>query len=493
MTSRAKKVDAADLNKEGKLPADPFETADPVPKLEPAPKADPPDFPLTESGNAERLAAEHGDDMRYCAPWRQWLVWDGRRFKRDDTGEAERRAKETVRNIARDSDATERDSRRKELLAWATRSESAKARTALLQLARVEKRVAVSPEAFDGDPWLFNVENGTVDLRAATRHPHCRSDLITKLAPVAFDPSAACPTWDRFLERIMAGDPEMIEFLQRTAGYALTGDVSAEALFFCVGKGRNGKTTFLATLQELFGDYGRSIRPDLLLAGGTDKAANRASPDLMALCGARLAICSETEEGRALSAATVKQITSRDRIVGRALYAQATEFVPSHKLFLQTNHRPQVRSADEGTWRRILYVPFDVTIPEKDRDPHLLEKLLAERAGILAWAVRGTQAWLAGGCGVEGLKPPAKVRQATKAYREEEDMIAPFLSDACVLEVGAKVGKGELFANYEAWAQRNKEHPVSARTFNARIRDLDGVAEGRTGGLRFWRGIGLVE
>jgi putative DNA primase/helicase len=348
--------------------------------------------------------------------------------------------------------------------------------------------IAILPEHLDADPWLLNVENGTIDLRTGELHPHRREELITKLAPVVFDAAALCPTWDRFLKRIMGGDRELTDFLRRAAGYALTGDVSAEALFFLVGSGSNGKSKFLGALRELLGDYARSLNPNLLLASASE-SANRASPDLMVLRGTRLATCIETAEERALSVATVKQITSTDRIPARALYAETTEFVPTHKLFLATNHRPRVNSADEGTWRRIFLVPFAVTIPEEERDPHLPEKLRAELPGILAWAVSGCLEWQELHGGIAGLAAPTRVRQATRSYREEEDVIAPFLADACQLAADARIPKGELFKAYERWAQENKEHAVSARTFGTHVQEVDGVRQGKSGNVRFWTGI----
>lgn len=186
----------------------------------------------------------------------------------------------------------------------------------------------------------------------------------------------------------------------------------------------------------------------------------------------------------------MKKITGRDRIPARQLYGQAIEFAPTHKLFLHTNHRPRIRSADEGTWRRILLVPFDVTIPKGEQDPHLLETLRTELPGILAWAVRGCLQWQKRG-GTEGLAPPERVQLATRSYREEEDVMAPFLAEMCVLAAGERIAKGELFKTYEKWAEDNRENPVGSRTFNARIQELPGVAGKKSGRVRRWEGIRL--
>lgn len=481
MTSRAEKVDAADLAAAGKLPSDPFGTA--VPMLEDY-------FPLTDSGNAERFAREHGKDVRHCRAPKQWLVYDGARFARDDTGEVERRAKVTIRALYRLAADIEKKDVREATATWARKSEAAPRRDAMLHLARAERAIAVRADQLDADPYLLNAENGTIDLRSGRLRQHSRADLITKLAPVEFDPTARCPTWEAFLERVLP-DKGTRDFLQRWTGYALTGDVSAEALCVAIGKGANGKSTFAGTLQELLGDYARSVNPELLLASKNDGGANRASPDLMALRGVRFALCAETEEGRTLSAAMVKRTSSTDKIAARPLHAESCEFSPSHKLFLMTNHRPRVRTADDGTWRRIFYVPFSVTIPEAQQDKGLRDKLRAELPGILAWAVRGCLEWQQGGGGRAGLAAPDCVVNATREYREAEDVLAPFLADACVLEPGATVKKGDLYAAYQRWAERNKEAAEGSRTFHGRIADLPGVREERTGDARLWRGIRL--
>jgi len=445
----------------------------------------PPEPPsCTDTANAERFARQHRDWMRYCYPWRKWLAWDGRRWAEDETGEAQRKAKETVRSIAAEALDVD-DLHRPLLLSWAVKSEEARRRDNMLRLAQSEFGIPVRPIELDADPWLLNVENGTLDLRSGQIHEHRRGEMITKLAPLRYDPHARCPEWLRFLDRVMGGDALLIDFLRRVAGYMLTGDVSAEVAFFLVGAGANGKSTFLRTLQDMLGDYARSVPAEMLV----EDKSNGATPERMILRGTRLAVCQETAEGKALNAATLKQITSRDKIAARALYQDACEFEPSHKLLVGTNHKPKVRSADEGTWRRILLVPFTVTIPEAERDPHLLEKLRTEAGGILSWAAAGCREWVAAGGGHVGLKVPQTVLAATKQYRESEDALGPFVADRCLLGPNERVGKPTLLSAYRRWCEETGETALSSRTFNTRISELPGLRSGKSMNTRIWYGI----
>jgi P4 family phage/plasmid primase-like protien len=447
------------------------------------------DAPLTDAGNAQRFVAEHGAHVLCCGGIGRWFVYDGKRWVADDTFEVERLAKETVRRMY---STAAQSPNPKEIAAWALKSESGAHLDALLKRARSDPAIVVRQDELDGDPWVLNVANGTIDLRTGQLRPHDPADLITKLAPVEYEPSATCPTWDRFLEQATDERAELAGFLRRLAGYSLTGDNSAEVMPAFMGKAASGKTTMTGILQEVAGDYARTGNPELLLTSRNDGGANKASPDLIALRGARLVVFAETAEGRGLSSAMLKRAVSTDRISARALYQGACEFTPTHKAILMTNHRPRVRAADEGTWRRILHVPFDRTCPEKDRDNSLRDKLRAELPGILAWAVRGCLEWQEGGGGRAGLAAPDCVLNATRQYREEEDPLAPFLADACVIDHAAKVLKGDLFKAYETWCERNKEPAEGRRAFDARIADMDHVDSTRIhGGNRAWTGIGL--
>ena len=436
----------------------------------------------TDLGNARRLVSRHGRDLRYAPQARQWLVWDGARWRRDETLEVEGRAKETITNLYREA-AGLPDRGRRELVAHAARSERAGALRAMVELAKSEPGVVVRRDELDADPWLLTCGNGTLDLRTGALRPHDRADLITKLAPVPYDATAACPAWEAFLDRIMAGVAGLIGFLRRTAGYALTGDACEEAAFVLHGEGANGKSTFLETLRAVLGDHARQADFATVLQRKHDGPRH----DVARLAGARFVSAVEGNEGCRLDEAVVKQLTGRDTVAARHLYQESFEFAPTFKLFLATNHMPRIAGADEGIWRRIRLVPFAVEIPEAERDKRLRDTLRAEELpGILAWAVRGCLEWQRDGLGV-----PAAVRRATAEYRAESDAVGRFLAERCIAAAEKRATAGEMYDAYAAWCAATGEEPMSKKAVGQRLGER-GFVQGRgSGGIRTWRGIGL--
>lgn len=351
-----------------------------------------------------------------------------------------------------------------------------------MELAKSEPGVPVSADQLDAAPWVLNVLNGTLDLRTGQLRPHAREDLLTKLAPVAYDPGALCPTWEAFLSRILAGDVELIRFVQKVIGYSLTGSTQEQCLFILYGAGANGKSTLIQSISALLGDYARQTPTETLLVQRGDGVRN----DLARLQGARFVSAVEVEGGRRLAEALVKQLTGGDTITARFLYGEHFEFQPMFKLWLAVNHRPVVQGTDHAIWRRIRLLPFTVTIPPAEQDKRLAEKLQAELAGILRWAVEGCQAWQR-----EGLEPPAAVQRATGDYRAEMDVIAAFIRDCCVLGDKQEVSTSALYAEYVGWCTQVGESPVSQKALAATLKER-GCTPGRRGGGRLWVGIALL-
>jgi len=437
----------------------------------------------TDMGNAGRFARRYRDRLRYVRG-RGWFVWDGRRWALDESGTVERMAKAVVRDLHREVAGIEDQEQRKAASRWAFRSESNERLRAMVDLAASE--LPLRPDQLDADPWLLNVENGTIDLRTGTLRPHEPADHLSKLAPVVYDPEARAPTWDAVLERIFGGDPELINYVQRAVGYTLVGNTSEQALFFVHGTGANGKTTFLETVRVALGEYATQAAFSTFLSQRQQGPRN----DLARLQGARFVAAAETNAGAQLDESVLKQLTGSDAITARYLYKEAFEFHPQFTIWLAANHKPAILGKDHAIWRRIRMIPFTVTIPEEERDPALLEKLKAERAGILRWAVEGCVAWQR-----DGLQAAEAVRQATEGYRAEMDSLAAFVQERCVIAAESQVRSQELYDAYEEWARARGDVADSQRTFNEQLAAYNSgrIRKLKTGGVFVWRGIELRE
>ena len=418
-------------------------------------------FNLTDMGNAERLVDRHGGDLLYCKPLGGWFFWDGRRWKPDDTGEVERRAKETVRSIYREAGESVDDSERKALADHARRSEARSRIEAMIALAHSESGIPVLPDQLDSDPWALNCENGTVDLQTGQLREHDRADLITRLAPVAYDSEAEAPRFERYLREVLLQE-SVVGFVRRYAGYSLTGSTRERIFAILHGTGKNGKTTLVELLQDVAGDYATTTDPETILARRHQGVGN----DVAALKGARFVAAAEVERGRALAESKIKALTGSDTISARFLYAEPFTFKPEFKLWLSTNNKPEIGGTDDAIWDRIRLIPFTERFDGDRQDPDLPDKLREERPGVLAWMVRGGLEWLR-----EGLGEPEEVRDATEAYRAEMDVLADFIGDRCVEHPDAWCRFSDLFEEYEEWCRESGETAKSKRQFGAVLRD----------------------
>jgi len=438
----------------------------------------------TDLGNSERLVARHGHDLHYCFDFGKWLGWDGVRWAIDRDGAAMDKAKLTARAMLAEAATLGDKEDSRKLAAWSFRSQARERLSAMLFLAQSD--VPVRPEHLDTHPWLLNVQNGTLDLRTGTLRPADRADLMTKAAPVAHDPTATCPEWLAFLNRIFDGNQELIRYVQKAAGYSLTGDDREQAFFVCYGTGRNGKSTLLETLAAVLGDdYAQQAAPELLM----QKTHDRHPTELAALRGMRLVTAIETGEGKRLNEPLVKQLTGGDRISARFMHGDFFTFTPTHKLWLATNHKPTIRGTDLGMWRRIKLIPFTVQIPDEEKDDGLKARLRdpEARQGILNWMLEGALLWQR-----EGLKPPQAVNDATQAYREEMDVLAAWLADCCVINKRAEAKAADLYASYTDWCDAQGEKPESQRSFGLRLTERGLDRRRGTAGAHRWFGIGLL-
>ncbi|MGX9431773.1 phage/plasmid primase, P4 family [Bradyrhizobium sp. LeoA1S1] len=398
---------------------------------------------------AQAFIDKHASSLSYTALWGQWLIWDGRRWAPDEKLEVFSLIRQFCYERAKQAESKE-----------AKGIASAGTVAAIERLARADQRIAVTVGEWDTDPWLLNTPAGTVELRTGKMRKHDPADRITKITGGTPDWNCQTPVWTGFLERVTAGNPSLVTYLQRMAGYALTGSTREHALFFLYGTGANGKSTFINAITACVGEYHKVAPIETFTASNTE----RHPTELAGLRGARLVTSVETEEGRRWAEAKIKQLTGGDPVAARFMRQDFFEYIPQFKLMIAGNHKPGLRSVDEAIRRRFNLIPFTVTIPPEERDPELVEKLKAELPGILAWSVDGTVAWHK-----SGLNPPEVVTAATAEYLEAEDAISAWIEECCCKDVNSFATSANLFASWNALATKNGEHAGTSKKLNSTL------------------------
>jgi putative DNA primase/helicase len=465
-----------------------------------------PEFPpLTDLGNAERLIARHGSRIRY-ADATGFLVWDGTRWKPDDTRELYRMAADTARGIRAEAamladhhggmqagqDDDEETKRGKKqaaaTFAFSLKSEEEPRLRRMLEVGKSMPTVTVTPVQLDADPWLLNTPSGTVDLRTGQVRGHDQRDLITKITAGAYTPGIECPTWEKFLDTIFAADQDLIDYVQTAVGYSTTGHVIERVMFLCYGEtGSNGKSTFLETVRDVLGDYADEASSELFLS---TRWGQEPTGLIAALRGRRFVASAETEEGRRIAEARVKQLTGGDTLVGRFLYRDQFSFQPTHTLWLATNNLPDVLAGDQPLWDRLPVVPFEVRIPEEAKDKWLKRRLLEERDGILTWIIEGAKRWAT----TMRLDHPKAVSKASSDYRAQTDRVQAWLDERCELDQYATTAANELYKDFcQWWDESGEKHkPPTQTLFGRQLSKKGFAAEMSSGGVtRLRAGLSL--
>jgi putative DNA primase/helicase len=444
-------------------------------------------FPLTDLGNAERFRERYLDKLLWC-PALGWLAWDGKRWSRDGADDLVKIAEhDTVRAIQNEADEVRESGIKDEetggrdyvfaivkeqpvyysdkIASWGRASE------ALNKLGALSKRgapyFAIGVEKLDADKMKINVNNGTLVVARKSDgedyvsfKPHDPADLISKISPVDFDPAALCPDYDKFIARVQPSE-SMRVFLHQWLGLSLTGDVSEQKLAFLYGKGSNGKSVLIDAVSYVAGDYGETVPIETFLDHGKQRNAGQATPDLAILPGVRMLRTSEPEKNSRLAEAMVKLVTGGEPIQARHLNRDFFKFYPQFKLTISGNYRPTISGADEGIWRRLRLVPFNITIPKEERDIHLSEKLRAEASGILNRLLDGLRLW----CD-KGLVEPEAVTLATAEYRSASDPLGRFLSTCVEESAGDRVQSSVLYQVFEAWCKSSGETAWKQKGFS---------------------------
>jgi putative DNA primase/helicase len=422
-----------------------------------------------DHGNAERLIAMHGDDLRYCHEFRGWMVWDGTRWSRDNIDRARYLAKRTMLEFLRQTVKRGADEQAEK---FARSCLDSKRIASMLSMA--EPEIFVQAADLDTHPFLLNFRNGTVDLRTGELKKHDRLDFITKVIHYDYRRDATCPLWNAFLDRIMGGGPDASEgeleraqrltnYLQRALGYSLTASTREKAVFLLFGEGDNGKSTLLSTFRKIVEEYASFLLVETLMVR---QESNNSQADLADLRGARFVQTSETEEGQRLSQGKLKRITQgMGKIKACRKYENPIEFSESHKLWVDTNSKPLITNADDrATFNRLHPIPFLVSIPKDQIDKEMPDKLLREAEGIISWAVEGARLWYE-----FGLNKPTEVEAANAKYRSDMDKIGRFIEERCVTGEGFRVSGAALYSEYRRWVEANGEHPLTGTAFGTRI------------------------
>jgi putative DNA primase/helicase len=437
-------------------------------------------FECTDLGNSDRFVDMYGGRVRNLEETGQWLLWSGSRWKPTRYGQIFEMARKVVKRIYQEAADCQDMTRKKELHKWALQCEAKRKIHDMLGVAALSEPICVSIEDFDSEAHLINCKNGIVDLRSGELIKHAHQNVIKQVS-ASFNPRADCPKWKAFLSQVFLGDQELIGYMQRALGYAITGETSEQKFWIAYGLGSNGKGTLFETIKRFLDGYAKTTEMNLLLDG--DKSQVRALEAVGRLRGARLACASETKSTKKFDEAVIKSLTGEDTLTGAILTKGSFEFEPTHKLFLQVNHLPHAKDGTHAFWRRVVIVPFRAKFEGNAIDDKLKAKLLAERDGIFAWLVEGAKAWYRDGLG----ELPKTCKEAIEEYRNDNDTLGRFIAECLVPEKGARTPAGKIFVAYLGWFNDDNDRPLSKNFF------ADGLKERGIEKKRFTNGVDYLD
>lgn len=424
------------------------------------------DFPLTDSGNADFFEREVDRRLAYDHTAKRYFHFGPHHWRADTVQRVQELAVEAMRARQREAASVPEKDARKAALQWAIKSEGRRQITDMLTLAQSRSTIATDGSDWDAAPMLFGVAGGVLDLERGVCRPGCTSDRITKVSPVAYDPAARCPRFERFLLQIFRSTPEVVPWLQRVLGYCLTGLTSEQQFWIWYGTGSNGKTTLLKLLLSIFGvrddGYGWTMPFPTSHWSSAVSEYQRAE-----LPGRRLVAASEVKRRAPLHEDFIKSLTGSDQVNARSPYGRPFTFEPVCKFILLCNEQPIIRDLTTSMWRRVRLVPFVETFAVDDT---LAPALAAEAPGVLNWLLAGCRDWQR-----DRLRDaPAAVEAATQEYRENSDPLLDFYTERCVVLPGVSIGGAALFAAYRHWCDARhlaEEDRLTQKTFGLRVKE----------------------
>jgi putative DNA primase/helicase len=434
-------------------------------------------------GAAEAFSDRYGDRVRFDHAQQRWLIWDGHYWKPDDDGKVKRFAKRHADLWQQEAFRAVTYPSRLNLVKFTMNLDKEARLAAMLNCATWQEPITTNGEQWDRDPWVLGVANGVVDLKTGELREGKREDFITKQAGASYE-SSDCPRWLTVLDEVMDGDQDMVGFIRRAIGYSLTGDMREQVFFMCIGAGANGKSIFLDTLEYVLGDYGHRANMRIFVSGASDTEKFH----LAELDGRRMILASETKPNTRMNEHVVKNWTGGESQSAERKFGAPFTFKPVGKLWLGTNHNPRVIDDSYGFWRRVRTIEFNRTFKGADEDPELRDKLRAEAAGILSWAVQGCLEWQE-----VGLLTPQRILDAVADYQEQEDPVREFLIERCdTSDPESRCLFKDLFAAYNKWGDDMTIPPrerLTRRAFGNYLKRQFGTSD--IDGQRRYRGIEL--
>ena len=445
----------------------------------------PNNFPPTDQGNADRFVAAYAGEVKHSHQL-GWFCWNGKQWDRDLGEKTTMHYAGQLIQVISNEIVNEDDKKIVKLLDKTRQMMSMhNSRKNALAIAKVSRAVAIEADSFDNASYIFNVNNGIIDLKTGELKPHDPDLLLSKISPIDYSPEEECPKFNKFMEEITCGDKDLEKWMQVYFGYSLTASVKEQLFGVFYGTGGNGKSVLVNVISTIMGQYTLETPVETILS--KHNGSGGASNDIARIKGARLVTCRESDQGHAMAESLIKSLTGGDKITARFLHKEFFEFKPVAKWILFTNHKPSIKGTDQGIWRRVKLVPFNYRVPEGKKNKDLEPELLNEAGGILNWLVEGCLMWQK-----NGFPKCSAIDNATSDYQEDEDRLSDFLNDAINTGPGLKVSASVLYKAYRWFCRDAGDMPRSSRNFPKDMEEK-GYMKKRTSGGHFWQGIDLTD
>lgn len=435
-------------------------------------------YRLDDTDNAHTMAELYRHKLCYAYDVNKWYIYNNVKWEEDRVDGVRLLANQMIDRMEQDffmllnaiEDDKEKQKTEKLYRTHLKSCRSNRGKTSILN--ETKHLLPIVSTQFNEKRELLNTPNGTYEVQTQAFHPHTSQDYLSQVTNVNLVTGAKAPTWEKFIDEIFLGDKELIHYVQKAIGYSLTGFTKEQCMFIGYGDGANGKGVFKDVLSYILNDYVKCPQAETI---SQIRQGSEASPDIINLMDARLVVCVESNKGVRFNEGLIKQLTGEDKVTARRLYCEPISFLPQFKMWLFTNHLPEVVGTDKGIWRRLKIIPFKLDLPEEKKDRQLKDKLMKEVEGILWWCIEGLNMYLA-----EGLKEPDSVIQLVEEFKEESDILGHFLQECTIAKTGSKVQAKDLYTRYVEWCRASNEVPDNKTRFGLDMKKrLQKVHDGR--------------